>query len=151
MTESLDYLNDALKTRRLELGMRYWRDLSTAAGISYETLRALRRGEGQPDDATINGLNRALRYKNGAGIERLLNHQPPEPREPELPATPRELAEHVERRLAEQEERQDAKMAKITEALRSVLGDNATERLLETLDEPADPPATEGPGRRTAG
>jgi transcriptional regulator with XRE-family HTH domain len=82
MTESLDRLNELMKARRLDLGMKTWRDLAQAAGISYETLRALRTGEAQPTAATIHGLNRALLYKDGAGIEALLNGRDPEPIKP---------------------------------------------------------------------
>lgn len=82
MTEQLERLNEVLRVRRLELGMKTWRDLSQAAGISYETLRALRAGDGRPGEATIHGLNGALLYKDGAGVEALLIGRDPEKIEP---------------------------------------------------------------------
>lgn len=71
-SDPLARLTEVMTARRLQLGMRTWRNLAEAAGISPETLRALRAGEGQPTDSTIHGLNRALCWKDGAGVEALL-------------------------------------------------------------------------------
>jgi hypothetical protein len=64
--------------RRLDLGFKTWRDLAQAADISYETLRALRKGEGTPAEATIHGLERALKWRTGS-IAAVYDNRDPEP------------------------------------------------------------------------
>jgi len=71
-------LDEAMRRRRLELGMKTWRDLALAGGISYETLRALRNGEGKPADATVHGLERALQWQPGS-VQRVLDDKDPLP------------------------------------------------------------------------
>jgi hypothetical protein len=71
-------LDEAMRLRRLTLGMKTWRELAQAAGISYETLRALRNGEGRPADATVHGLERALQWEAGS-IEGILAGGDPRP------------------------------------------------------------------------
>ena len=58
-------LDELMRDRRFVLGMRTWRALSERAGISYETLRAVRAG-GNPGEATADGLERALRWQPGS-------------------------------------------------------------------------------------
>lgn len=141
MTEQLERLNEVLRARRLELGMKTWRDLSLAAGISYETLRALRVGDGRPGEATIHGLNRALSYKDGAGVEALLDGRDPTPDArsgPEAkppPGTPGDLVAREEERQAESRAYVDRRLAEFAEILRPEVGDEAAEQLLKTLRE----------------
>lgn len=78
MSDPYKRLDEAMRRRRLELGMKTWRDLSLAAGISYETLRALRNGEGKPADATVHGLERALQWELGS-VQRVLDDKDPLP------------------------------------------------------------------------
>jgi hypothetical protein len=59
-------LEAAMRKRRLELGMKTWRDLAIAADISYETIRKLRTGEGVPAEGTLHGLERALQWAHGS-------------------------------------------------------------------------------------
>lgn len=44
MPEQLSPLDGEMNARRLQLGMA-WKEVATTAGISYETLRAVRKGE----------------------------------------------------------------------------------------------------------
>lgn len=87
MSEPYDRLDAAMGRRRLDVGLKTWRDLAVAAGISYETLRATRKGEGQPADATIYGLERALRWKTGS-IGAILTGRQPTPLPNTSPASP---------------------------------------------------------------
>lgn len=58
-------LEAALDARRQELD-KAWRDIAIDAGISYETLRALRRGDNEPSTLTKRRLERALRWETGS-------------------------------------------------------------------------------------
>lgn len=64
-----------------------------------------------------------------------LRNLPPE-QGPEPPTVPPEVVELIDQRLAEINERTDARLVRITELLRRVLGDAKAEKLLETFDEP---------------
>ncbi|HEY9367591.1 hypothetical protein [Streptomyces sp.] len=130
MTEQLERLNEVLSARRLELGMKTWRDLSLAAGISYETLRALRVGDGRPGEATIHGLNRALRYQDGAGVEALLNGRDPKPVDASRQPPERDADTRLEEILADPEIR--AAFAR---------------RIARMFDTPPSPPSNEEEGR----
>ncbi|MEU2450090.1 MULTISPECIES: helix-turn-helix transcriptional regulator [unclassified Streptomyces] len=50
--------------RRQTLGLT-WRQVAEQAGISYETLRAIRKGEQAGSDLTRRGLERALQWETG--------------------------------------------------------------------------------------
>ena len=65
MSEPHERLNEAMNKRRFDVGHKSWRHLAAAAGISYETLRALRKGEGHPAEATMDGVERALGWPSG--------------------------------------------------------------------------------------
>lgn len=65
MTGDNERLTELMLARLRDLGMKTWRDLSTKAGISYETLRALRAG-GNPSDGTTYALEKALRWEPGS-------------------------------------------------------------------------------------
>lgn len=58
-------LDVAMNERRLELRMN-WREVATAAGVSYEALRAVRRGDYRPTELTARGLDEALRWVPGS-------------------------------------------------------------------------------------
>lgn len=78
MSDPYERLDAAMARRRLDLDMKTWRDLAQAAGISYETLRAFRKGEGAPASATVHGIERALRWQSGS-IESMLAGREPSP------------------------------------------------------------------------
>ncbi|MEU3254234.1 hypothetical protein [Streptomyces sp. NPDC006997] len=65
MPEPHELLDAAMNQRRLELRMS-WRDVAQAAEISYETLRAVRRGSYRPTDLTARGIEVALRWVQGS-------------------------------------------------------------------------------------
>lgn len=57
-------LDGAMDRQRQALGLT-WRQVAETAGISYETLRAIRRGEQAGSDLTRRGLERALKWTVG--------------------------------------------------------------------------------------
>ncbi|MFJ9979646.1 helix-turn-helix domain-containing protein [Streptomyces cyaneofuscatus] len=64
MSEQLSPLDGEMNARRLQLGMA-WKELATSAGISYETLRAVRKGQtGAP--LTLRKIEQALRWAQGS-------------------------------------------------------------------------------------
>ncbi|MFJ4515248.1 helix-turn-helix domain-containing protein [Streptomyces sp. NPDC088816] len=65
MPEPHERLNEAMNQRRLALRMN-WRELAQAAGISYEALRAIRRGDYRPTELTSRGLDEALQWEHGS-------------------------------------------------------------------------------------
>lgn len=65
MTDRHRHLSERMQARRLELGMRTWRALAEEAGISYETLRALRAGENVAP-GTADAIERALKWAPGS-------------------------------------------------------------------------------------
>lgn len=65
MTVKYERLSSLMMARLRDLGMKTWRDLSTKAGISYETLRAVRAGS-NPSDGTVYALEKALRWAPGS-------------------------------------------------------------------------------------
>lgn len=86
MSDPHKLLDDAMNQRRLELGLQ-WRDLATAAGISYEALRAIRRGTSRPADLTARKLEEALQWEPG-GVRAVLAGQAPVVREPDAEGSP---------------------------------------------------------------
>ncbi|WP_171111288.1 MULTISPECIES: helix-turn-helix domain-containing protein [unclassified Streptomyces] len=79
MPEPHERLDEAMSQRRLELRMN-WREVSQAAGISYEALRAVRRGDYRPAELTARGLDEALRWAPGS-VYAILNGGEPTPLE----------------------------------------------------------------------
>lgn len=77
MVDQHQRLNDLMKVRRLDLGLKNWRDLSNLAGISYETLRALRTGS-NPSEHTERALEDALQWRHGS-IRAVLEGGTPSP------------------------------------------------------------------------
>ncbi|MGW3417019.1 helix-turn-helix domain-containing protein [Streptomyces phaeochromogenes] len=64
MPEPHEQLDEAMRQRRLELRMN-WREVAQAAGISYEALRAIRRGDYRPTELTARGIDEALQWVPG--------------------------------------------------------------------------------------
>lgn len=58
-------LDSLMNARRLELRMN-WRELAQAAQISYEALRAIRKGEYRPTELTARALDEALQWTPGS-------------------------------------------------------------------------------------
>ncbi|MEU5284170.1 helix-turn-helix transcriptional regulator [Streptomyces sp. NPDC020755] len=65
MPEQLSPLDGEMNARRLQLGMA-WKEVAAAAGISYETLRAVRQGETSGAPLTLRKLEQALRWAQGS-------------------------------------------------------------------------------------
>ncbi|MFD9952434.1 helix-turn-helix domain-containing protein [[Kitasatospora] papulosa] len=65
MSEQLSPLDGEMNARRLELGMA-WKEVARSAGISYETLRAVRKGETSGAPLTLRKLEQALRWAQGS-------------------------------------------------------------------------------------
>lgn len=72
-------LNAYMEERRLGLGIT-WRELARSAGVSYEAVRALRRGPGGIAELTARKLDGALRWQGGS-IAAIINGDPGEPAE----------------------------------------------------------------------
>jgi len=60
-----------MAARRLELGMRTWKALADRAGVSYETVRALKAGSTIREDSVF-AIERALCWRAGS-IRRILD------------------------------------------------------------------------------
>ena len=65
MTELAQRRDEAMNRRRLELGMT-WRQVAAAAGISYETLRSVRKGDTAGGELTLSSIERALGWTRGS-------------------------------------------------------------------------------------
>ncbi|MFG2516005.1 hypothetical protein [Streptomyces sp. NPDC048584] len=65
MAELAERRDAAMNRRRLDLGMT-WRQVAAAANISYETLRAVRKGDTAGGELTLSSIERALRWAPGA-------------------------------------------------------------------------------------
>lgn len=86
---SAESLDTAMDDRRTELGM-LWEDVAAAAGVSYETLRAIRRGR-MMRSLTRAKIEQALRWPRGH-IQDLLTRPPEE-------QPPFELRDDTERQI----------------------------------------------------
>lgn len=65
MPEPHERLDTAMNARRLELRMN-WRDLAQAAEVSYEALRAIRKGDYRPTELRARALDEALQWVPGS-------------------------------------------------------------------------------------
>jgi hypothetical protein len=133
--EPHERLTQAMRTRMAELRMKTWRELSVAADISYETVRATRHGENDPSEGTREGLERALQWAHGS-VDAILNGGEPatwedeadrktaesEGRDPRL----EKLAARVER-LEASAERQRQENAELRRLLREITGTTDTD------------------------
>jgi transcriptional regulator with XRE-family HTH domain len=79
MPEPHERLDEAMNQRRLELRLK-WRDLASTAGVTYEALRAIRRGESRPTEFTARALDEVLHWASGS-IHAILNGGEPTPLE----------------------------------------------------------------------
>ena len=79
MPESPHRLDAAMDARRLDLHLS-WRDVAREADISYETLRAVRRGENSPSPLTTRDIERALHWAAGS-VDAVLGGSDPDPLE----------------------------------------------------------------------
>ncbi|MFJ5156371.1 helix-turn-helix domain-containing protein [Streptomyces sp. NPDC088353] len=75
MPEPHERLGEAMNQRRLALRMN-WREVAQAAGISYEALRAIRRGDYKPTELTARGLDEALQWEHGSVVAVLRGDDP---------------------------------------------------------------------------
>jgi DNA-binding transcriptional MerR regulator len=91
-----------LETRADEIDLD-WVAVAREAGITVETLRAVRRGNNRPSRATRKGLDRALRWEPGS-VAAILEYGEPTPVHP----TGSQQLEDVRRMLASQMEDLDA-------------------------------------------
>lgn len=69
MQPSTKRLETLMAARRLELGIRTWKDLAARAGVSYETVRALKSGAVIRQDS-LYAIERALCWRPGS-IQRI--------------------------------------------------------------------------------
>ncbi|MEV6122959.1 helix-turn-helix transcriptional regulator [Streptomyces sp. NPDC052077] len=95
MPEPHELLDEAMKQRRLELRMN-WRQLAEAADISYEALRAIRRGDYRPAELTARGIDEALHWSAGSVYAVLDGGTPTGTEEPLSEEPAPTLAEEVE-------------------------------------------------------
>lgn len=65
MSELARRRDEAMNRRRLELGMT-WRQVAGAARISYETLRAVRKGDSVGGELTLSSIEKALLWAPGS-------------------------------------------------------------------------------------
>ncbi|MCZ4609707.1 hypothetical protein O3S80_39265 [Streptomyces sp. Lzd4kr] len=65
MPEPHERLDEGMNQRRLELRMN-WREVAQAADISYEALRAVRRGDYRPTELTARTIDNALQWAPGS-------------------------------------------------------------------------------------
>lgn len=68
--EPHERLKAAMDVRRVDLGLSL-REVADAAGVSVETLRAVRRGSNEPSALTRRGIEKALAWTPGS-VERTL-------------------------------------------------------------------------------
>lgn len=95
MTPRHEALEAAMESRRVELRMS-WRDVSREAGLSYEGLRAIRRGDRNPNAVSKRGIEDALRWSPGS-IDAILDGSDPTPADaPADPAPGDDLERRVE-------------------------------------------------------
>lgn len=86
-------LEAAMEQRRVELRMS-WREVSSAAGMSYEGLRAIRKGDRHPNPVTKGRIEDALQWSSGS-VDAVLAGGEPTPAQPPQPSLrndPDELA-----------------------------------------------------------
>lgn len=81
-------LDEAMNERRLELGLT-WRQVATAGDISYETLRAARRGDADIPIMTLRAIDRGLLWTTGSARAVLDGGEPT----PQTPPSAAEVAE----------------------------------------------------------
>lgn len=78
-SEQRERLSTLMEDRRLALGLS-WREVAQRADLAYETVRALRTGDGGVQSLTAANLDRALQWQTGS-VERILAGGDPLPME----------------------------------------------------------------------
>lgn len=117
MSTDADRIDAALDERRIELGL-LWDDVATAAHVSYETLRNIRRG--RPSRALNKAnLERALKLQRGS-IDRLVAGGDIVPLDEGESVVSRNARAEVERRLARVKARYPAEYELIMRAVRAL-------------------------------
>ena len=124
---------DRIQTVCAERGWNAVR-LERETGVSRQTIAKWKTAPRAPQAATVNTVARVLGIDLTEAL-RLAGVIPSEEPEPEIPTTLPELTAMVEERIAKARAQDAAKMAAIVEALRSVVGDEKTDRLLKKLDD----------------
>lgn len=116
MAESYERLNAAMEERRVQLRMS-WRDITRAAEMSYEGLRAIRKGERHPTAVTKARLEDALQWQAGS-IDTLLSGGEPIPLEIQPPHPPLLVLDRSQLRETARRLRQQADdLDRLSEAL----------------------------------
>lgn len=100
MPQPHERLDKAMNARRLELRMT-WREVSLSAEISYEALRAIRKGDYRPTELTARALDAALQWVPGSMYAVLDGGEPVTTEE--QAATERTAGEHADSRAAARE------------------------------------------------
>ncbi|MEU4165618.1 hypothetical protein AB0F46_01870 [Streptomyces sp. NPDC026665] len=104
MAQPHERLDDVMNQRRLALRMN-WREVSQAAGISYEALRGIRRGDYRPTELTARGIDLALQWTPGSTLTVLHGGRPTcledAPATGDVPEEPPSTELTAELRLAE--------------------------------------------------
>ncbi|MFF9248848.1 helix-turn-helix domain-containing protein [Streptomyces globisporus] len=98
MPEQLSPLDGEMNARRLQLGMA-WKEVARSAGISYETLRAVRKGETSGAPLTLRKIEQALRWAQG-DINRVERGGKPTPTSAAAEAASGEAPEQADPRAA---------------------------------------------------
>ncbi|MFI6274269.1 helix-turn-helix transcriptional regulator [Streptomyces sp. NPDC050988] len=75
MPEPHEQLDAAMNARRLALRLR-WSDVAEGAGVTYEALRAIRRGDSKPTELTARAIDAALQWVPGSVYAVLAGGQP---------------------------------------------------------------------------
>ena len=127
-----ELLASAIETRRGELGLSL-REVAGLAGVTGETLRAVRKGSNEPSSLTKRGIERALKWTPGS-VDAVLAGIAPTERTPtrtsmeDAEVLARENAERAQR-LARRIGRLDRRKQAVVEQMVDVLeGDPPTER-----------------------
>ncbi|MEO3976347.1 hypothetical protein [Streptomyces sp. CAU 1734] len=79
-------LDRVMDERRVDLGLT-WREVAVAAKVSYEALRAIRKGEVTASALTKRGIDQALRWEPG-GVDAVQAGRDPVPLDVGAPGEP---------------------------------------------------------------
>jgi DNA-binding XRE family transcriptional regulator len=97
MPQPPERLDSVMNERRLKLRMN-WREVAQAADISYEALRAIRKGNYRPTELTARALDEALQWTPGS-VHAVLDDGEPMPVEAQA-ALGREAGQRTDSRAA---------------------------------------------------
>jgi ribosomal protein L30/L7E len=117
--------------RRRDLGMA-WSRIAADAGITVETLRALRRGANEPSNLTKSGIERALQWGRGS-VDKVLAGG-----EPTLSRTPEESIRSLQERTQSLRETLELLRLRIKQSVGEVVDEEddpqQLERMLRVID-----------------